>query len=679
MADRADRGLRLCRERAGSFILVFALILPLLLLVTPGAATVYTYDGSDNATSIQDLINATVNGDSIYLAGGRYYGDLQINRSIVLGALDTGNPPEIVSPDSADAGIALLSDGITINGVIVSGGADTGILVKSGNNQIRGVTVRDLGRGIDLRSAQSTIVSGNTIVNNSIGIVVGRGSRSNTLYLNYFNNTRDAECQSADNMWSSGRQVFKYAGNEYTGQVGNFWAGYTGTDENGDGIGDTAYIIQEETAGDVPADIQGTAAQGQPGPGSLSVISDRAPLVSLPSAYTLVSVAGMHNISPVDDGGFLRQPDITGLQQQGIPQQKYQPVSSMPLPTDVPDPSVQRNPFILFLVQYWWIIPVALVISAAAGIWFGRRWWLRKQPAAESSPAAGSSPNVTVVRKTLPPPEPDGGAGHLHYAAHLPPALGKRYPDAEYIAEGGVSRVFKAWDSKEGRDVAVKIPIRFDEVTGTQFTKELHVWEGLHHKNIVGIYAANIFPVPYIEMEYVPSSLLAQKFPLAPGTAVAIIRGVAEGLRYAHGQGIVHRDIKPANIMIAEDGTPKISDWGLSKAEGTKQSGIIGFSLEYAAPEQLAPNLYGEPGPATDIYQLGVLFYEMLAGHVPFSGGGMGEITHAILHDPPQRFEPAGPNAALIGEIIGKCLEKRPQDRYGSVSQFLDDLEKVRT
>ena len=76
---------------------------------------------------------------------------------------------------------------------------------------------------------------------------------------------------------------------------------------------------------------------------------------------------------------------------------------------------------------------------------------------------------------------------------------------------------------------------------------------------------------------------------------------------------------KPGNILIAPDGTPKITDWGLSKAEGTKQSGLIGFSLEYAAPEQLAPNLYGEPGPWTDIYQMGVLFYEMLSGHVPFS------------------------------------------------------------
>lgn len=223
----------------------------------------------------------------------------------------------------------------------------------------------------------------------------------------------------------------------------------------------------------------------------------------------------------------------------------------------------------------------------------------------------------------------------------------------------------------------MKVPIRFDEVTGSQFTKELNVWEGLHHKNIVELYAANIFPLPYIEMEYVESSLADLNFPFGEEKAAAIIKGVAEGLRYAHEQGIVHRDIKPGNILLTSDGTPKIADWGLSKAQGTKQSGLIGFSLEYAAPEQLAPNLYGEPGPWTDIYQMGVLFYEMLAGHVPFGGGGMGEITHAILHDEPVPALSGGRDADAINAIIAKCLRKQPQDRYASVADLLKDLKNL--
>ncbi len=223
----------------------------------------------------------------------------------------------------------------------------------------------------------------------------------------------------------------------------------------------------------------------------------------------------------------------------------------------------------------------------------------------------------------------------------------------------------------------MKVPIRFDEVTGSQFTKELTIWEGLHHKNIVELYGANIFPRPYIEMEYVASSLAEMHFPIDEKKAAGIITGIAEGLRYAHEQGIVHRDIKPGNILLTPEGMPKITDWGLSKAQGTKQSGLIGFSLEYAAPEQLAPNLYGEPGPWTDIYQMGVLFYEMLAGHVPFAGDGMGEVTHAILHDEPVPALSGGRNADAINAIIAKCLRKRPQDRYTSVAELLKDLERL--
>jgi eukaryotic-like serine/threonine-protein kinase len=664
MVERASLKLRVRRMGANTYVLFFMLLFLAFLLLPSVSATVFTYNGKGNTGSIQDLINTTVNGDSIYLAGGKYYENLQINRSIVFGALDTNDPPEIVSQASSEAGITLASDGMSVNGIIISGNAQYGLLVKSSNNQIRGVTIRNLSRGIGMNSAISNIFSGNTLSNNSVGIEMDRSSRSNIFYLNYLNNTRDVESLSSDTMWSSGSQIYQYGGKDYTGRVGNFWSGYHGTDTNGDGIGDTAYTIKTETQGEAP------------GPNAGSGFIDRSPLISLPSSYTLVSVASPFNTSPIN--GILQPPESSGLPQQGnLPQPGNLPVSySGPSPAEIANRSADRNPVFPYLVQYWWVIPIALVISAVAGIWFERKW-KRREPAAGGDTGGSSSRNVTVVKKTL-PAETEGGQDQIHYAAHLPPALERRYPNAEYIAEGGVSRVFRAWDEKEGREVAVKVPIRFDEVTGTQFTKELHVWEGLHHKNIVEIYAANIFPVPYIEMEYVKSSLASQQFPLETKQAVAIVRGIAQGLRYAHEQGIVHRDIKPGNIMITPEGIPKISDWGLSKAEGTKQSGLIGFSLEYAAPEQLAPNIYGEPGPWTDIYQLGVLFYEMLAGDVPFRGGGMGEVTHAILHNDPLPLALEGVDAALIREIILKCMAKKPQDRYSSISRMLDDLKKVR-
>lgn len=624
----------------------------LLFFVSTVSANVYIYDGTGNTSSIQELINTTSNGDSIYLAGRTYHENLQINRPIVFGALDTNNPPEIVSSGTSDAGITLISDGITLNGVIISGTAPHGLLVQSSNNRISAITVKGLDNGIDVKSAIGNVFSGNTIVNNSVGIEVDRVSRSNMFYLNYLDNTQQVVTQSGENIWSSGQQTYQYSGHDFSGQVGNFWKGFEGSDSNSDGIWDTPYIIRSS----------------DPGSNSGPEIADRAPLVSTPASYTLVSSANLFNTSPLN--GRLRTPEFS-------PQPlDYPGVSSGPYTLAGGIPPGQLNPFLIFLVQYWWIIPIAIIIAAGAGIWFERKWKRREIVVAETDDTSISARNVTVVKKTIPAESPTE-QNHLHYAAHLPPALEKKYPTAEYVAEGGVSRVFRAWDEKEGRNVAVKIPIRFDEVTGTQFTKELHIWEGLHHKNIVEIYAANIFPVPYIEMEYVASSLAALKFPMETKKALIIVKGIAEGLRYAHEQGIVHRDIKPDNIMIAPDGTPKILDWGLSKAEGTKQSGLIGFSLEYAAPEQLAPNLYGEPGPWTDIYQLGVLFYEMLAGEVPFRGGGMGEVTHAILHGEPLPLVIEGEDAALIKEIIQKCLAKKPRDRYTSVLQLLDDLNKI--
>lgn len=118
MAKRADPGLQVCRMRANVNVLFLLLLFLALLPVPPVSATVFTYNGTESAGSIQNLINTSANGDSIYLAGGKYYENLQIDRSIVFGALDTSNPPEIVSRGSSPAGITLASDGITLIEII---------------------------------------------------------------------------------------------------------------------------------------------------------------------------------------------------------------------------------------------------------------------------------------------------------------------------------------------------------------------------------------------------------------------------------------------------------------------------------------------------------------------------------------------------------------------------------
>ena len=315
--DRAGLGLRINGVPAAGgirFIVVFTL---LLILVSTVSANVLTYDGKENAGSIQDLINTTSSGDSIYLAGGTYHENLLINRPIVFGALDTNNPPEIVSSGSSGAGITLASDGITINGVNISGTAPHGLLVQSNNNRISAITVTGLDTGIGLKSAMGNIFSGNTIVNNSVGIEVDRTSRSNIFYLNYLDNPREVVTQSNDNIWSSGRQTYQYSGHDFSGQVGNFWKGYESADSNGDGIWDTPYTIQSTVAG----------------PNSATDVTDRAPLVSTPALYTLVGSVNQFNTSPLDGG--LQQPEFsTAPQQQGYPA-----ISSGPSPTGNGNPS----------------------------------------------------------------------------------------------------------------------------------------------------------------------------------------------------------------------------------------------------------------------------------------------------------------------------------------------------
>ncbi|MDP3564327.1 MAG: serine/threonine-protein kinase [Methanoregula sp.] len=290
------------------------------------------------------------------------------------------------------------------------------------------------------------------------------------------------------------------------------------------------------------------------------------------------------------------------------------------------------------------------------------------------------SPHVTIIDfpaesrpARIPPAEPG-------LAVQFPPALEKKYLNPEFIGEGGLARVFRAERPKDGVIVAVKVPIRFDEVTGTHFTKDILFWQDLRHKNIIRMYGSNILPLPYIEMEYAPSSLAGMRFPVSEKRACAIIQGVAEGLAYAHAHGIAHRDIKPENILISEDGTPKITDWGLGKSiTDTKQSHIIGYSPAYAAPEQLAPHLYGLPGTLTDIYQSGVLLFEMLIGTTPFEQEGVVDMNRAILYKKPQIPVWGGEHEEAIKKILLKCLEKKPADRYDSVNSLIADLAALDT
>jgi hypothetical protein len=259
----------------------------------------------------------------------------------------------------------------------------------------------------------------------------------------------------------------------------------------------------------------------------------------------------------------------------------------------------------------------------------------------------------------------------------FPPELADRYTSVDFLGMGGISHVFKAMRLKDGKTVAVKIPIRFDETTGKSFMKEILAWEGLRHPNIVEITEVNILPIPYVEMEFIKVVLADLKTPLPVRQAAEIVTGVADGLAYAHEQGIIHRDIKPQNILIDTDGVPKISDWGMSRLIGSSAiPTVAGFSLAYAAPEQISPGRFGETDERTDIYQLGVVFYELVTGKLLFPGDDLAEVSNAIISRMPSPPSELNPLSAPLDMIILKCLQKNPGERYQSVRMLIEDLNK---
>lgn len=273
-----------------------------------------------------------------------------------------------------------------------------------------------------------------------------------------------------------------------------------------------------------------------------------------------------------------------------------------------------------------------------------------------------------ILLRRLKKREPDACRTVVSRPPGFPPELADRYDRATFIGRGGLGEVFSARRRDDGRVVAVKVPLARDEVSGRAFMNEMRFLEDLNHPNILAVHSVNILPVPFVEMEYLPRTLNDLDKPLPPETAARIAAGIAAGLAFAHERGVVHLDIKPGNILLADDLTPKIADWGMGRmVETGRDTGVTGYTLAYAAPEQIAPGRYGRPDARTDIYQTGAVFYELVTGRPPFADGNLAGLAEAILNDqplPPPAFD----------RIILRCLEKDPANRCQSATELLDAI-----
>jgi len=259
----------------------------------------------------------------------------------------------------------------------------------------------------------------------------------------------------------------------------------------------------------------------------------------------------------------------------------------------------------------------------------------------------------------------------------FPPELDYLYSNAVFLGKGGFARVFRAKRVADGITVAVKLPLYADGDTGRNFLKEIQTWERLKHRNIVELYDMNILPMPYLETEFLENGNLERvKKPLSAEEAAEIISQITQGVEYAHSKGVLHLDIKPGNILVTRDFVPKLTDWGLARVRGESgYSGDMAFSPLYAAPEQISPSKFGTCDERTDIYQIGVLFYELVTGKTPFNSDDLASVGKAILMDDVTPVSAFNPEATKFEGIIMKCLAKHKEERFQTATELLESLK----
>ena len=275
--------------------------------------------------------------------------------------------------------------------------------------------------------------------------------------------------------------------------------------------------------------------------------------------------------------------------------------------------------------------------------------------------------------------------------AEPPPCASERihvpgYEILDEVGRGGMGVVYRARQVKADRWVALKMILAGAHASAAdlaRFRTEAESVARLQHPHIVPVYEVGEHEGrPYFSMEFCGGGSLADRLagtPFPSREAARWVEVLARAMHAAHEKGIVHRDLKPANVLLTEEGTPKITDFGLAKKldeAGVTSTGAVMGTPSYMAPEQ-AGGRSNEIGPATDVYALGAILYELLTGRPPFRAATALDTILQVVSDepvPPRRLQPKVPRD--LETICLKCLAKTPAKRYTTAAELADDLRR---
>jgi serine/threonine-protein kinase len=275
-------------------------------------------------------------------------------------------------------------------------------------------------------------------------------------------------------------------------------------------------------------------------------------------------------------------------------------------------------------------------------------------------------------------------------AAPEAPLFARQFEILRMLGEGGTARVYKALDVRSGRHVALKViegPAAKTATWAERLLREVDLLKSIRHPNVVEVLDGGRRDdgSPFLVMEYLEGETLGQLMKRAPmlpiDSALLIAAEIAAGLAASHARGVIHRDVKPDNIFLIEDGArvrrAKVFDYGFARlqgGEGLTAKGFIVGTPEYMAPEQ---TLHDPTGHRTDIYGLGVVLYRMITGVLPFEGDAPSQLAQHLYSTP------RAPSTMRVGvtkdldAIVMTALRKLPRNRYPSMQDFFEDLERA--